>query len=84
MNRRDDLLRAAIYRAHAAKGSPGFGDACRDVVDAWMLFPLVEAELAIERARARMERITAERAAEIPKLVELMRSTSPQERGHAA
>lgn len=55
LSARDDLLRAAVYRAHAAKGTPEFADTCRDVIDSWMLFPLVEAELALERARATVD-----------------------------
>jgi len=51
MNGRDDLRRAAVYKAHAAKGTEAFDAACRDIVDGWMLWPLIEAERELENAR---------------------------------
>lgn len=52
MNARTDLLRAHVYRAHALRGTEAIHQAARDVVDGWMLYPAVEAQLALERARA--------------------------------
>ena len=52
MNARDDLLRAHVYRAHALRGTPAIREAVLDAVDGWTLYPAVEAQLALERARA--------------------------------
>lgn len=55
MNARDDLLRAHVYRAFALRGTDSFGEACRDVVDGWLMYPALEAELLLERARKERE-----------------------------
>ncbi len=56
MTARDELLRAAVYRAHALRGTDTFAAACADVVDGWTLWPLIEYEHALEQARQHRQR----------------------------
>src|SRR5262245_13564407 len=60
VNGRDDLLRAHVFRAFAAKGTDRFAACCRDVVDGYMLWPAVEAELAMQRVRRQRDQEEAE------------------------
>jgi hypothetical protein len=57
---RDELLRAAVYRAHALRETDRFAAACADVVDCHLLYPWIEAELALERVRAQQAHLELE------------------------
>lgn len=71
MTERDRVLRAAVYSAFDVRGQDGYREACRRVVDIDLLWPLVEANRELERARTEL----AERRARSAEIVELLRST---------
>jgi hypothetical protein len=51
VNGRDDLLRAHVYRAYALRDTEDIHQAVLDVIDGWMLYPAIEAQLALGRVR---------------------------------
>jgi hypothetical protein len=55
MNGRDELLRAHVFAAFDCRGTDAFPVAVARVVDGWMLWPAIKAELALERARRRRD-----------------------------
>jgi len=73
---RVDLLRAHCYAAFDARGTEGFDKSIRDLWDGWHLWPAVEYEHAIERARD----TDLQRRADIDRYreaaLELLRATS--------
>jgi hypothetical protein len=59
MNRRDDVLRAAIPVADLERDVHGHitREAAERIIDVWTLLPLIDAELALARARAHRDRL---------------------------
>lgn len=57
MSSGDEVLRAAVYRAFAAKGTPEFGAACEEVVFVQRTWPLIEYAHAIAAARVEVDRV---------------------------
>jgi hypothetical protein len=52
---RDELLRAHSFAAFDARGTERFDDALRSLYDGWVLWPAIEARLALEQSRRERE-----------------------------
>lgn len=66
----DDLLRGLVFAAFDVRGTDESPAACARLVDAFVLWPLVELEVALQAVRAQLAR-----RAETDDLVALLRST---------
>ncbi len=84
MNRRDDLVRAAVIAAFEARGTDGFKAACERVVVIHRLAPMIVAELAIERAETEFERRQNKAAQDIADAIEIIRDSYPTTEMRAA
>ena len=67
----DEVLRAAVYRAFEAKGTPEFHVACEEVVFVQRTWPVIEYAHAIAAARVEVDRVAKSQTDGI----ELMRAT---------
>ena len=63
------MLRSHVFLAWSLRGTDEYEPAIEDVVDGWMLFPAIEAKLALEEIRA-------ERRENLAAALQVLRETS--------